>query len=101
MTWRMNATITRWLLGVTCATVLLVPDARAAVQDQPASRTNRNVEGWTVRVDDRLLRAPDDELGTRALRFLEAKLVEIKLVVPPERVKDLQRIPIVLDLKCG
>lgn len=69
---------------------------------QPTSRTVREIEGWRVRVDDRLVGdAPDAELGTRALRFLEAKLVEIKAVVPPERVKDLQGVTIVLDLNCG
>lgn len=68
---------------------------------QPTSRTARQIEGWTIRVDDRLLAAPHEELGTKALRFLEAKLVEIKIVVRPERVKELQTIPIVLDLNCG
>ena len=56
----------------------------------------------TIRVDDRLLgETPDAALGTRALRFLEAKLVEIKAVVPTERLKDLQSVTIVLDLNCG
>lgn len=67
----------------------------------PASRTERKLEGWTVRVDDRLLASPNDELGTRALRFLEAKLFEIATVVPGDRLKDLRAIPIVLDLECG
>ncbi|MBA4191085.1 MAG: metallopeptidase [Planctomycetaceae bacterium] len=68
---------------------------------KPTSRTDRKVEGWTVRVDDRLLKAPDDELGTRALRFLEAKLAEIKIAVPADRVKKLQTVVIVLDLTHG
>ena len=68
---------------------------------QPKSRTDRDVEGWKIRVDDRLLQAPDDILGTRALKFLDAKLVEIKAVVPAERVKELQSVTIVLDLTCG
>jgi hypothetical protein len=68
---------------------------------QPQSRTSRNIEGWKVLVDDRLLAAPDDAIGARALKFLEAKLVEIKTVVPSARVKQLQTIAIVLDLNCG
>jgi len=83
---------------------LLAP-SRALVDaklPQPESRSVRQVEGWTVRVDDRLLgEAPDAAIGTRAIRFLEAKLVEIKAVVPEERVKDLQEVTIVLDLNCG
>ena len=79
------------------------PPAEAKAElPQPASRSNRELEGWTIRVDDRLLgEAPDAALGTRALRFLEAKLVEIKAVVPAERLKDLQGVTIVLDLNCG
>jgi hypothetical protein len=77
------------------------PPRGEAAPPQPASRTARQVEGWTVRVDDRLTAGPEAELGARALRFLAAKLVEIKLVVPPARVAELQEIPIVLDLTCG
>lgn len=69
---------------------------------QPTSRSLRQIEGWNVSVDDRLLGdAAEAEAGLRALRFLEAKLVEIKAVVPPSRVKDLQQVTIVLDLSCG
>ncbi len=69
---------------------------------QPTSRSIREIEGWTVRVDDRLLGdSPETALGTRALRFLEAKLVEIKAVVPAARLTDLQAVTIVLDLNCG
>lgn len=77
------------------------PTTRKADPPQPTSRTPRSIEGWTVRVDDRLLKAPDDVVGQRALKFLEAKLAEIKLIVPAERVKDLQTVTIVLDLTCG
>ena len=77
------------------------PEPRAELP-QPTSRAVRELEGWTIRADDRLLGdAPDAALGTRALRFLEAKLVEIKAVVPAERLKDLQGVTIVLDLNCG
>ncbi len=74
---------------------------KQSAQAGPTSYTAKNVEGWTVRVDDRLLKAPDDELGTRALRFLEAKLSEIKVVVPQDKVKKLQKVTIVLDLNNG
>lgn len=68
---------------------------------KPTSRTERQVEGWTVRVDDRLLQEPNVELGKTALRFLEAKLAEVKIVVPADKVKKLQAVPIVLDLTHG
>lgn len=69
--------------------------------DKPVSHTERQIEGWTVRVDDRLLRAPDDVLGARALRFLEGKLSDIIAVVPEEKIKRLQKVTIVLDLRHG
>jgi hypothetical protein len=68
---------------------------------KPTAHTVKKVEGWTVRVDDRLLTPPDDELGARALRFLEAKLSDIKVVVPADKVKKLQSVTIVLDLTHG
>lgn len=78
-----------------------VPAAYAAEPPKPTSRTVKVIEGWTVRVDDRLLKAPDDELGTRALRFLENKLSDIKAVVSADKLKKLQTVTIVLDLTHG
>lgn len=75
--------------------------ARAAEPPKPGSHTTKTVEGWTVRVDDRLLKAPDEELGARALQFLGGKLRDIKVVVPAEKVKKLQAVTIVLDLTHG
>ncbi len=74
---------------------------KPAEQDRPSSRQDRKIEGWTVRVDERLLQPPNDALGTRALRFLEAKLLDIKAVVPAERLKKLQAVTIVMDLNHG
>ena len=68
---------------------------------KPTTRTIQTLEGWTVRVDDRLLQEPNKEMGNRALRFLEAKLNDIKGVVPSDKVKKLQGITIVLDLTHG
>ena len=77
------------------------PPKEKPVPSKPTSHTVKKVEGWTVRVDDRLLTAPDDELGTRALRFLEGKLSDIKVVVPADKLKKLQAVTIVLDLTHG
>ena len=83
------------------ATPTTVPARAEAALPQPAARTNRVIEGWTVRVDDRLLEGPNKELGRQALRFLEAKLGEIAIVVPPEPLERLRAVRIVLDLNCG
>jgi hypothetical protein len=68
---------------------------------KPTAHTDRKLEGWTIRVDDRLLEAPNEELGKKALRFLENKLADIKAVVPEDRLKKLQAVTIVLDLSHG
>jgi alpha-L-fucosidase 2 len=67
----------------------------------PASRTPKNIQGWNVLVDDRLLTKPNDELGARALSLLEAKLVDITYVVPSEPLAKLRAVTIVLDLSHG
>ncbi len=67
----------------------------------PTARTMRMLEGWAIRVDDRLLQRPNEELGKRALRFLENKLADIAVVVPEDRLKKLRAVAIVLDLNCG
>lgn len=68
---------------------------------KPTSHTTRTIEGWTVRIDDRLLQPPNDEVGRKALRFLENKLADITVVVPADRLKKLRSVTIVLDLTHG
>jgi len=68
---------------------------------KPTGHVPRTVEGWMVRVDDRLLAPPHDETGRRALRFLEGRLFDIRAVVPAGPLERLQRVVIVLDLSHG
>jgi hypothetical protein len=75
--------------------------ATAAEAPKPTSRTERSIEGWTVRVDDRLLESKHKEVGTRILKSLEARLSDIEAVVPPARVADLRKVAIVLDMSHG
>lgn len=77
------------------------PAAKQHKKSHPTSHTDQQLEGWTIRVDDRLLAPEHAELGKRALRFLEAKLAEIIIAVPEDRVKKLQSVVIVLDLEHG
>jgi hypothetical protein len=85
----------------------LAPGARAAssaedpAAELPATRTERLVEGWKVRVDDRLLAAPNEALGRNALQLLQAELADIASVVATDRLEKLRAVPIVLDLNHG
>jgi hypothetical protein len=78
----------------------VAPPPRAK-ESLPSAYTPRQVEGWTVRVDDRLLRPEQDELRRTALRFLENKLADITVVVPPDRLAKLRAVTIQLDLNYG
>jgi hypothetical protein len=73
----------------------------STAQSSPTSRSDRTIEGWRIRVDDRLLQPPSEAVGAPALRFLEARLGDIKVVVPDQQLKELQAVTIVLDLECG
>jgi hypothetical protein len=74
---------------------------RDAAPAKPASHTKRDIEGWTVRVDDRLLAGSDEALGRRALGLLESQLRSVALVLPRDKVKRLREVPVWLDLTCG
>lgn len=79
-----------------------VDQARVAEPPQPSVRSPRMIEGFTVLVDDRLLDGGDHaKVGADALAFLAAKLAEIRIVVPPDKLADLRRVKIVLDAGCG
>lgn len=67
----------------------------------PMTHATRNIEGWTVRVDDRLLKGEGAALGDRALKLLTARLVAITIVVPEKSLEKLRAITIELDLNCG
>jgi hypothetical protein len=67
----------------------------------PTAHTLRTIEGWTVRVDDRLLHGDGAAVGERALKLLTARLVAITVVVPAESLAKLRAITIELDLNYG
>lgn len=78
-----------------------VADAPAP-PDQPRGRSEMVIEGFTIRVDDALLPGGRSEtLGREALDFLRSKLVDIRIVMPPEKLARLREVPIVVDERCG
>ena len=69
---------------------------------QPPSRSERRLEGFRILVDDRLLPGGGSaDLGHEALEFLRGKLVDIRIVMPADRLARLREVPIVLDQSCG
>lgn len=91
------------ILGVLTISLFAAPEGNSDKPEppKPTSHSVRHIEGWTVRVDDRLLAAPHEELGKRALRFLESKLMDIEGAVAEDRLAQLKAVTIVLDLSHG
>ena len=67
----------------------------------PVDHETRSIEGWTVRVDRRLLAAERREQGERELRLLQGQLGMITLVVPAPALAKLREVPIQIDLDHG
>ena len=68
---------------------------------KPIAHVQRRIEGWDVRVDERLLAGTNTALGERALNLLAARLVAIAIVMPEPALTRLREVPIVLDLTHG
>ena len=84
--------------------LLLLLNAAAFAADRtplPTAHTTRDIEGWTVRVDNRLLHGDSAAVGERALKLLASRLVAITFVVPEESLAKLRTITIELDLDYG
>ena len=90
------ATILARKIATFCFKISSQPEAA-----KPASHGTRNLEGWQVYVDDRLLGGPDAELGQRALRLLADRLYEITLEMQSDRLQRLQQVSIWLDRTHG
>ena len=98
----MSGSVTRATPADAPAATQVAAEAPAGKPNQPASRSRRTIEGFSILVDDALLPGGADEaLGREALAFLAAKLTEIRIVLPKEKVDVLRKVTIVLDKECG
>jgi len=82
------------LLLVLFASSLLADEVSALKPGVPTAHTNRNIEGWTVRVDNRLLSGEGAAVGERALKLLTARLVAIATVMPEKALTGLRAVNI-------
>jgi hypothetical protein len=67
----------------------------------PTSHTTKQIEGWNVRIDDRLLSGEGAAVGEQAIKLLSARLFLITLVVPEKPLAKIKGVTIELDLTCG
>jgi len=68
---------------------------------KPASHTIKQIEGWSVHVDDRLLIGADKELGEQAIGLLADHLKKICAVMPADKLTRLKQVHIWLDRTHG
>lgn len=79
--------------------VVSAAEKSAPPKYEPTSNyPSRNVEGWTIYVNHRLL-ADQKELGDRALEQLRVKLYDIRRTLPKRAVDRLRQVPIWLEFK--
>ena len=89
------------LLALAFLLASLSVKAEAATPAKPTSHTIRQMEGWTVRVDDRLLSGPDKELSEHTLRILSNRLYDIQFILPADKIARLQKVTIQIDRTHG
>ena len=90
--------------GLLVLAISLLSTIHSVAQDEATRFTGdgplaeRQLEGWTIFVDPRLIEGPDSELGNRALRMLENHLLRISLLIPEKPLAKLRKVGIRLDL---
>ena len=62
------------MLSLLLATPAFAADAPAKLPPLPGPHTPRQIEGWTVRVDDRLVAGDNAANGEKAVKLLTARL---------------------------
>lgn len=68
---------------------------------KPTAHEVRDIEGWTVHVDTRVLASHTQEVFSGPLQILQRRLADVRLVLPAASVARLQQVPIWLDATHG
>jgi hypothetical protein len=59
----------------------------------------KEIEGWSIKVDPQLLAKENEETATQAFTALANHLQRVKYIVPKDRCEQLQKLPIWIELK--
>ena len=94
--------MSRLLLRIVVARYLFFavghPSLDAAEPAQFYDPIEQQLEGWTLAVDPQLLAKENEEVAAKAMTALANHLQRVKYIVPEERVKQLQKLPIWIEL---
>lgn len=86
------------LLALLLLTISLQPRLQAA--DAPAfyDPVEKNIEGWTIKVDPLLLTKENREVGEKAFAALGNHLQRVKYILSADKVKEMQKLQIWIEL---
>jgi len=79
-------------------TVLATSTLAAEPEVEKQSYTTREIEGWTVKINDRMLKEKP-ESSDQALKLLQVKLYDIARTVPAGPLGELKKVPIWFELE--
>ncbi len=88
--------LTRGLSVALTALFLLLPHSTSKADEFPQP-VLRDIEGWNVEIDPELLAEDFRDQGEEALAALANHLQRIRYIVSPERLDQLQQLPIRID----
>jgi hypothetical protein len=106
---------TRSFLSIAAVVLLALPAFAAEVLDQPSDSNSkpdakeqerqkarfdpviRDIEGWTVHVDPKLLKGEHAEEGARALTMLANHLQRIATLMPEDRLEKIRKVGIWIE----
>lgn len=91
--------ISPWLLPLVFATSSLCHAGDPA--PLPTAHQSKTIQGWTVRVDERLLSSDHAKEGQEVLRLIDRRLADIVAMLPADKVDRLRKVPIQVDLSHG
>lgn len=67
----------------------------------PTAHQSKTIQGWTVRVDERLLTGEGEKVGQQVQSLIDRRLADIVAMLPGDKVDRLQKVPIQVDLSHG
>ena len=85
------------LLGIIAVLSLVQP---IHADDKPAKfydPVEKNIEGWTIKVDPQLLAKENKETGEKAFKALANHLQRVEYIMPADRLARLRKLPIWLE----
>ncbi len=82
------------ILVLLCA----VPFSSAAPKTKYDQPVKKDVEGWSIAVDPQLLQKKNKAVADKAFAALANHLQRVKFILPEAKVKELQKLPIRLEL---